>query len=377
MRVDLNVPVRGGTVTDATRIEAIKPTVTHLLEAGAKVILLAHLGRPGGRLDKTLSLAQILPALEQGLGQKVTFAGDALAKETAKKIDQADGIVLLENIRFHPGESSNDPAFSKRIAQLGDVYINDAFSTAHRAHASTEGLAHLLPAAAGFAFVREIEELESAFEAPRPPVCAVIGGAKVSSKIHILENLAKKMDHIIIGGAMANTFLLASGYEVGKSLCERDLTDVANSILEKAKHSGCKIHLPSEVVVAKEFRAGAAAIAVPVAMVEDDDLILDIGPKSVDQFMRVLRGCKTALWNGPLGAFEVPPFDFGTTAVAKGAAELTKKGRLVTIAGGGDTVAALAHAGVRDQFSYVSTAGGAFLELLEGKTLPAVAALML
>ncbi|MEE8258389.1 MAG: phosphoglycerate kinase [Sphingomonadales bacterium] len=377
LRVDLNVPMQDGTVVDHSRILGIKETVAHLKSAGATIILMSHFGRPEGQPVIGLSLSQIVPALEQGLGAKVTFAGDALAKETKTKIKNSKDICLLENLRFHPGEEANDADFAKKLSILGDVYINDAFSSSHRAHVSTVGITHHLPSAAGLGLVKEIEALTTALENPRHPVAAVIGGAKISTKISVLQNLIVKMDHILIGGGMANTFLAAQGKKIGASLNEPDLESVAITIMENAVAANCKIHLPDEVSVAKHFNATDKAIGLPLDAVEDDDMILDIGPKASEGFIKVLRRCKTVLWNGPLGAFEIKPFDRGTNQVAEAVGNFTKKGKMISVAGGGDTVAALYHANAKGNFTYVSTAGGAFLEWLEGKTLPGIAALML
>lgn len=377
VRADLNVPMQDGIVIDHSRILAVRETVNHLQKAGAKVILMSHFGRPGGKPVIGLSLSQIIPALEQGLGQKISFAGDALARETKAKIKASKNILLLENLRFYAGEEENDAGFAKKLAALGDVYVNDAFSSSHRAHASIEGITHHLPAAAGFALVHEIEALTDVLENPAHPVAAVIGGAKISSKISVLQNLIVKMDHILIGGGMANTFLAARGKKIGASLNEPDLVSVAATIMENAAAANCKIHLPDEVSVAKHFNATDKAIGLPLDAVEDDDMILDIGPKTIEGYIKVLRRCKTVLWNGPMGAFEIKPFDRGTNQIAEAVGKFTKKGKMVSVAGGGDTAAALQHANAKGNFSYVSTAGGAFLEWLEGKTLPGIAALML
>jgi len=375
LRADLNVPMADGKVSDTTRIEALKPTVDDLLSRGAKVIIMSHFGRPKGQFDPDLSLKHLMPALEETLKVPVTFAGDALAQTTAKNIEEGKGVFLLENLRFHAGEEKNDKPFTKALAGLGDFYVNDAFSAAHRAHASTCGIAHYLPAAAGLALTREIKALEMVLNNPEKPVCAVIGGSKVSTKIALLKNLIGKVDHLIIGGGMANTFLAAQGRPVGASLCEHELTDLAKAILEEAEKAGCAVHLPGEVTVAKKLARWQKAFGLPTDAVENDDLILDIGPRTSDAYRKVVRNCKTLLWNGPLGAFEIKPFDRGTVRLAQYAARQTAKGKLVSVAGGGDTVAALNHAGVKDKFSYVSTAGGAFLEWLEGKPLPGVEAL--
>lgn len=372
VRADLNVPMRDGRVSDTTRIEALKTTVDFLLAKGAKVVLISHFGRPKGKFDPDLSLKFLVPALEKDLGHPVTFAGDVFGKTTAKIIKEGKGVFLLENLRFHPGEEQNQKAFIRELTKFGDFYVNDAFSCSHRAHASTVGIAHALPSAAGFAMEQEIVALERALEKPDPPVCAVIGGSKVSTKIALLENLISKVDHLIIGGGMANTFLAAQGRPVGASLYEPDKQDLALKILEKAEKAKCQVHLPGEVTVAKKLAKWQQAFGVPTDAVEKDDLILDVGPRTSDAYRKVVRGCRTLLWNGPLGAFEIKPFDKGTVKLAKYVAKQTKVGKLLSIAGGGDTVAALNHAGVKDEFFYVSTAGGAFLEWLEGKPLPGV-----
>lgn len=373
VRVDINVPVEDGRVTDATRIERIVPTVKDILAKGGKPILMAHFGRPKGQVVPEMSLAVTLPALEAALGQPVRFADGKYADAVAA---MAPGeILLIENLRFAPGEEKNDPAFAARLASLGDVYCNDAFSAAHRAHASTEALARLLPACAGRLMAEELGALEKALGAPERPVVAVVGGAKVSTKLDLLANLVTKVDTLVIGGGMANTFLAAQGIDVGKSLCEHDLADTARNILAKAEAAGCTILLPTNVVVAREFKAGADNEVVPADACPADAMILDAGPDSVARIATALGAAKTLVWNGPLGAFEIAPFDAATVAAAKEAARLTQAGQLISVAGGGDTVAALNQAGVADDFSYVSTAGGAFLEWMEGKVLPGVAAL--
>ncbi len=368
IRVDINVPMADGAVTDDTRLRAVKPTVDAVMAAGGRAVLLAHFGRPKGRVVAEMSLRPVVPALAAVLGRVVGFAklGDALPT--------AD-VVLMENTRFFPGEETNDPALAARFAALGDVYINDAFSCAHRAHASTEAIAHLMPSAAGETMAAELSALEAALGSPKKPVAAVVGGAKVSSKLTVLENLVSQVDHLIIGGGMANTFLFAQGYGVGASLCEKDLKATALSILAKAETSGCAVHLPSDVVVAREFKAHAPSAVKALDAVEGDEMILDAGPATVETLAGVLAVCKTLVWNGPMGAFEMEPFDAATTALARAAAKLSDAGALLSVAGGGDTVAALAHAGVKDSFTHISTAGGAFLEWMEGKTLPGVAAL--
>jgi phosphoglycerate kinase len=377
VRADLNVPMQDGRITDATRIERVATTIAELADKGAKVVVLSHFGRPKGR-DPKQSLAPLAPALGQALGgRNVAFANDCIGPEAEKAVASlAPGaILLLENTRFHAGEEANDPGFARALAKLGDLYVNDAFSAAHRAHASTEGLAHLLPAAAGRLMQAELEALARALETPERPVAAIVGGAKVSTKLAVLGHLLDKVDVLVIGGAMANTFLLALGTPVGKSLVERDLVAQARDILVRANDKGCEIALPSDAVIAARLEAGAPSETVPITAVPDDRMILDVGPATAEALVARLAECRTLVWNGPLGAFEIKPFDAGTVAVARAAAALTRAGRLVTVAGGGDTVAALAAAGVEDQFTYVSTAGGAFLEWLEGRDLPGVAAL--
>ncbi|MDN2579850.1 phosphoglycerate kinase [Aquibium sp. ELW1220] len=374
LRVDLNVPMKDGTVTDATRIERVAPTIAELSDRGAKVILLAHFGRPKDGPDPDLSLAPIAAATEAVLDRRVHFASDCVGDVAAGAVAAMAGgdILLLENTRFHKGEEKNDPAFVKALAANGDVYVNDAFSAAHRAHASTEGLAHLLPAYAGRTMQAELEALEKGLGNPRRPVVAIVGGAKVSSKIDLLMNLVKKVDALVIGGGMANTFLAARGTDVGKSLCEHDLAATAKQIMIEAATAGCAVVLPIDGVVAREFKAGAASETVAIDAVPADAMILDVGPKTVDTVNAWIDRAATVVWNGPLGAFEIAPFDAATVAAAKFAAAQTREGRLVSVAGGGDTVAALHHAGVADDFTYVSTAGGAFLEWMEGKPLPGV-----
>ncbi|WP_439813937.1 phosphoglycerate kinase [Zavarzinia sp. CC-PAN008] len=371
VRADLNVPMADGRVTDATRIDAVVPTLRRLADAGARVIVLAHFGRPKGGVEPKYSLKPVVPALAEALGQPVGFAPDC----TAVPSPEDGGVVLAENTRFHAGEEKNDAALAKAMAQGAQGYVNDAFSCAHRAHASTEGLTHILPSAAGLSMTAELEALEAALGQPTRPVVALVGGAKVSSKLDVLSNLVAKVDALVIGGGMANTFLYAQGVEVGKSLCERDLADTARAILDKAKAANCAIVLPVDAVVAREFKAGAASDVVPVGQVPADAMILDVGPGSVAAVEERFAGSRTLVWNGPLGAFEIAPFDQGTNGAAQAAAKLTRAGSLRSVAGGGDTVAALNHAGAADDFSYISTAGGAFLEWLEGKALPGVEAL--
>ncbi len=377
VRADLNVPMRDGAVSDATRIERLRPTVDALIGAGAKVVLLSHFGRPKGKRVADMSLAPVAKAVEAVLGRPVTFADECVGEVAKAAIDAApmDGIVVLENLRFHAEEEGNDPDFAKALAALGDVYVNDAFSAAHRAHASTHAIAQCLPALAGRNMQAELEALDAALGEPRRPVAAVVGGAKVSTKLDVLNHLVDKVDLLIIGGGMANTFLHAMGKDVGKSLCEKDLADTARQILARADAAGCRIGLPSDVTVAAEFAAGAPSDSVPLDAVQADKMILDIGPQTAEALSAELENCRTLIWNGPMGAFEIPPFDAGTVALAKKAAALTQAGSLTSVAGGGDTVAALAAAGVSDQFTYVSTAGGAFLEWMEGRELPGVAAL--
>ena len=377
VREDLNVPMAHGKVTDDTRLCATLQTLCELSDRGAIVLVLAHFGRPKGKVTSEMSLGPVVPALAAALGRDVTFIDDCQgAAALAKVTSLAPGsIAVLENTRFHPGEEANDPALVAEMAKLGDFYVNDAFSAAHRAHASTEGLARALPAFAGRAMEAELVALEKALGRPEKPVAAVVGGAKVSSKLDVLRHLVARVDHLIIGGGMANTFLAARGVNVGKSLCEHDLTGTAEEILEAASAANCTVHLPYDVVVATEFRANPTVRTVNVHEVAADEMILDVGPAAVEALADVLKTCRTLVWNGPLGAFETPPFDAATIALAKIAAALTKEGSLVSVAGGGDTVAALNHAGVANDFTFVSTAGGAFLEWMEGRELPGVAAL--
>ena len=374
VRVDLNVPLDHGVVTDATRIERVAPALTELADAGAKVILLSHFGRPKGKRDPKDSLKPVAAEVAHILKRPVKFVEDCIGDVAEKAVAamKPGDIICLENTRFYPGEEKNDPAFVEQLAKLGDIWVNDAFSAAHRAHASTEGLGHVLPAYAGRTMQAELEALGKALEHPAHPVAAIVGGAKISTKLDLLANLLKKVDALIIGGAMANTFLLAQGKPVGKSLVEKDLVDTARKIMDEAKAQKREIVLPVDVVVAKEFKANAPSRAVGLDAVGSDDMILDIGPRSVEFVCSVLARVKTLVWNGPFGAFEMEPFDTGTIEVAEAAAELTANRELVTVAGGGDTVAALNAAGVTDRLTYVSTAGGAFLEWLEGKSLPGV-----
>jgi len=376
LRTDLNVPTKDGVITDATRIERAATTIKELAEKGARVVILCHFGRPKGAEAK-YSQKFLVEPLAKIIGRPVEWSAEVIGDDAVSKskLLPDGGVLLMENVRFHPEEEKNDPAFAKSLAQLGDLYVNDAFSAAHRAHASTEGMAHLLPRYAGRLMQAELEALGKALEHPQKPVAALVGGAKVSTKLDLLGNLVAKVDMLIIGGGMANTFLFAQGHEVGKSLCERDLADTAREILAKAKAANCEIVLPTDAVVAGEFAANAPNKVVPVTAVPADQMILDTGPASAASIAQRLESCKTLVWNGPLGAFEIEPFDAATNIVAKAAAALTEKGSLLTVAGGGDTVSALAHAGVEEKFSYISTAGGAFLEWLEGKELPGVKAL--
>jgi phosphoglycerate kinase len=378
LRADLNVPMRDGRVTDTTRIDRLVPTIEELAGKGARIVLLSHFGRPKGKHVQDLSLAPLVAPLSQALGGRpVAFAADCVGPAAAEAVaGLGDGqVALLENLRFHAGEEANDPGFAAELAELGEVYVNDAFSAAHRAHASAEALARLLPAAAGRLMQGELEHLSDALETPVRPVVAIVGGAKISTKLDLLGNLVRRVDMLVIGGGMANTFLNAMSVAVGASLCEHDMAETARAIVEEAKTAGCDVVLPTDAVVAAELKAGAQSRTVPIEEVPGDQMILDVGPATAAHLARRLGDCRTLVWNGPLGCFELSPFDAGTNAVAQAAAELTRAGRLLSVAGGGDTVAALAHAGVADDFSYVSTAGGAFLEWLEGKTLPGVAAL--
>jgi phosphoglycerate kinase len=373
LRVDLNVPMENGKVSDATRIARVASTITEIADKGGKVILLSHFGRPKGR-DAKASLKPVAAAVAEIIGRPVAFAEDCIGEKAQAAVRAMKGgdILCLENTRFHREEETNDPGFVAQLAQLGDLYVNDAFSAAHRAHASTEGLARTLPAYAGRSMQAELEALGKALESPERPVAAIVGGAKISTKLDLLGNLSEKVDVLIIGGGMANTFLAAQGLAVGKSLAEHDLAGTAREILAKARRKGCEIVLPVDAVVARRFEALAPSRVVEVAGVAPEDMILDIGPRSVEHVISVLARVKTLVWNGPFGAFELEPFDQGTIEVAEAAAELTAAGKLVSVAGGGDTVAALNAAGVADRFTYVSTAGGAFLEWLEGKALPGV-----
>ena len=373
-RVDLNVPIANGVVTDATRIERVVPTLREIMDKGGALIVLAHFDRPKGKVVAEMSLKPVAPALEKSLGRPVRFVFTDWRE--APTVDVKPGeCVLMENTRYHPGEEKNDEAFSKMLAGLGDIFVNDAFSAAHRAHCSTEGVAHFIPAYAGRAMEAELKALQMALETPKRPVIAVVGGAKVSTKLDLLGNLVKKVDGLVIGGAMANTFLLAQGYAVGKSLAEANLVETARNILKTAEAARCAIILPIDGIVAKEFKAGAEVHDYGIDAIPDDGMILDLGPRSMSRVHAAIDDASTLVWNGPLGAFEMAPFDKATVGAAKHAANRTRAGKLVSVAGGGDTVAALNHAGAADDFTYISTAGGAFLEWLEGKPLPGVKAL--
>ncbi len=377
LRGDLNVPAKDGQVTDTTRIDRLKPTIDALRAKGAKTLVLSHFGRPKGERKPEYTLAFLPPVLEQQWGCPVKFAEDCIgapAQELAQSLQPGE-VGLLENLRYHKGEEANDPAFVKELASLGDAYVSDAFSAAHRAHASTEGLAHLLPTAAGTLMEAELNALNNALESPQKPVAAVVGGAKISTKLSVLNNLVQKVDYLVLGGGMANTFMYAQGCEVGKSLCEKDMDEEARKIMETAANAGCQIILPIDRIVVSELAEGAAYETSAAQDIPEDKEAIDVGPESIMNICEILEECKTVLWNGPLGVFEIKPFDNGTNEVARKVAALTADGTLLSVAGGGDTVSALDNAGVLEQFSYVSTAGGAFLEWLEGKTLPGVAAL--
>lgn len=376
VRADLNVPMQDGAVSDATRIERFAPTAAQLAGKGARVVVLSHFGRPKGR-DESQSLRPLVAPLAKAVGRKVAFADDCIGPAAKAVVDalKPGEVALLENLRFHKGEEKNETAFVKALAELGDLYVNDAFSCAHRAHASTEGLAHVLPCAAGLLMQAELDALSRALEQPQRPVAAVVGGSKISTKLDLIGNLIQRVDILAIGGGMANTFLHAKGIAVGRSLCEADMAETARRIMADAEAAGRQIVLPVDAVVAGALTDSAGAQTVPIGRVPADKMILDIGPLSVAETLCIFDGARTLVWNGPVGAFEHPPFDAGTTALARGVAERTKAGKLMSVAGGGDTVAALAKAGAVDSFGYVSTAGGAFLEWLEGKELPGVAAL--
>lgn len=378
VRVDFNVPMRDGKITDATRIDRALQTLNELADKGAKVVIISHFGRPKGQEVPEMSLRPVAEGLAKISGKDVMFANDCIGDQAGEVVDACPpgGFVMLENLRFHAGEEKNDRAFAHALAANGDAFVSDAFSVAHRAHASTEGITHLLPSAAGRLMQAEIEALTRALETPAHPVIAVVGGAKISTKMAVLGHLAEKVDQIVIGGGMANTFLYANGIGIGNSLCEKDMAAEARGIVDAAANAGCEIVLPLDAVVAAKFEEGAESKTVALSDVPDDMMILDIGPESIADLQARLQDAKTVLWNGPLGAFEVKPFDTGTNAVARTVAELTGAGTLLSVAGGGDTVAALAGAGAEEGFSYVSAAGGAFLEWIEGKSLPGVAALM-
>lgn len=377
LRADLNVPMKDGVVTNTNRLDRTAPTVNELAGRGAKVIILSHLGRPKGEKNPEFTLKPVAEAMSKACGRPVGFATDCIGPEAEKVVNAMKNgdVVMLENVRYYKQEEKNDAEFAKKLAALGDFLVSDAFSCAHRAHASVEAVARIIPAAAGRLMEAELKALEGALENPKKPVAAVVGGAKISTKMDVLGNLIAKVDVLIIGGAMANTFLMAQGIKVGKSLVEADMLDNARSVMEKAKKAGCEIVLPKDAVVAAEFKEGAKGTTVALDAIPADQMILDVGPQSVADQIKRLDSCKTLLWNGPLGAFEVKPFDSGTNAVAKHAAKLTKEGKLLSVAGGGDTVSALKNAGTQKEFSYVSTAGGAFLEWMEGKILPGVAVL--
>lgn len=377
IRADLNVPFKDGAVGDVTRLDAVKPTIADLQAKGAACLILSHFGRPKGEKVPEMSLAPVATALAAVIGQPVTFVPDCKGRDALSAVEALNpgDVAVLENTRFYAEEEANDTVFAKEVAALGHIYVNDAFSAAHRAHATTHGLAKQLPAYAGRSMERELTALEAALGEPQRPVAALVGGAKVSSKLEVLTNLVEKVDHLIIGGGMANTFLAAKGVNVGKSLCEHDLTGVATQIMEKAATAGCTIHLPYDVVVAKEFAAGAESRTVNVHEVGADEMILDVGQSAVEACADALKICRTLVWNGPMGAFEIAPFDQGTLQLAQAAAALTADGSLLSVAGGGDTVAALNHAKAASSFSHISTAGGAFLEWMEGKELPGVTAL--
>ncbi|MEE8223044.1 MAG: phosphoglycerate kinase [Alphaproteobacteria bacterium] len=377
VRADLNMPMKDGRIAEASRLEKTLPTLNDLLDRGAGVIVMSHMGRPGGQVLAELSLAPVARALAEALGRDVPFAADCIGPEAEKAAEAVSGggVAMLENLRFHGEEEANDAVFAGKLAELGHLYVNDAFSSAHRAHASTEAIAHLLPSAAGRLMAAELDALTQSLESPQHPVAAVVGGAKISTKMAVLGHLVERVDLMIIGGAMANTFLHAQGFDVGKSLCEHDMADAAKSIMAKGIEAGCEVALPLDAVVARDFAEGAESETVLLDAIPADAMILDLGPATVADLSGRLKDCKTLVWNGPLGAFEIKPFDFATNALAREVAKLTADGGLLSVAGGGDTVAALANAGVSDKFSYVSMAGGAFLEWLEGKELPGVAAL--
>lgn len=377
LRADLNVPAKDGQVTDTTRIDRLQPTIDFLTKAGAKTVILSHFGRPKSAADTQYSQEFLAPVCAQSWGVKVGFAKDCIGDEANKAIAalQDGDVVLLENVRFHAGEEKNDTAFVAELAKLGDLYVNDAFSAAHRAHASTEGLAHRMPTAAGFLMEAELNALSDALEAPKKPVIAIVGGSKISTKLSVLNNLVKKVDYLFLGGGMANTFLAAQGIEVGKSLCERDMIEEAKTIMATCEKAGCELLLPIDRVCVTKFGENAPFEIRKTEEMPAEEEAVDVGPETIEMLEDVLSGCKTALWNGPMGVFEVKPFDKGTNELARAVATLTQSGSLVSVAGGGDTVSALENAGAADEFTYISSAGGAFLEWLEGKELPGVAAL--
>jgi phosphoglycerate kinase len=377
VRVDFNVPMDDGRVTDNTRLLSAAPTINFLSERGARVVLLAHFDRPKGRRVPEMSLGPIVAPLSAVLGRSVAFADDCVGETASAAIAAlpAGGVILMENVRYHSGEESNEPEFAKALAKLGDLYVNDAFSAAHRAHASTEGLARLLPAYPGLSMQRELEALDAALGNPERPVMGIVGGSKVSTKLDLLRNLVTKLDKLAIGGGMANTFLFAQGYDVGASYCEKEMAETAREIIGLAGKNNCKLFLPIDIIVAEKMAAGAPARVRGLGEVDDDERILDAGPETVHRLGRAMSNSKTLIWNGPLGVFEIPPFDKATVGAAHIAAIHTRAGKLIAVAGGGDTVAALNHAGVADDFTFISTAGGAFLEWMEGKVLPGVAAL--
>ena len=377
VRVDFNVPMDDGQITDDTRLRAALPTIDLLSKAGAKVVLLAHFDRPKGKRVPEMSLKPILPALSKLVGRDVAWADDCIGADAKAVVDglKAGGVALLENLRYHAGEEKNDAAFAAELAKLGDIYVNDAFSAAHRAHASTEGVAKLLPAYPGLSMERELNALDAALGNPQRPVIGIVGGSKVSTKLDLLKNLVTKLDKLAIGGGMANTFLYAMGHDVGASYCEKDLADTAREIIGLAGRNNCKLFLPLDIVVAERMEPGAAARVRTLGNIDEQERILDAGPETVERLKRAMGNSKTLVWNGPLGVFEIPPFDKGTVEAAKEAAKLAKEGRLVAVAGGGDTVSAMNHAGIANALTFVSTAGGAFLEWMEGKVLPGVEAL--
>ncbi|MFT3722881.1 MAG: phosphoglycerate kinase [Hyphomonadaceae bacterium] len=377
VRVDFNVPMENGQITDDTRLRAALPTIDLLSKAGAKVVLLAHFDRPKGKRVPEMSLKPVLPALSKLVGKDVAWADDCIGEQAKAVVDglKPGGVALLENLRYHAGEEKNDPAFAADLAKLGDIYVNDAFSAAHRAHASTEGLARKLPAYPGLSMERELNALDAALGNPQRPVIGIVGGSKVSTKLDLLKNLVTKLDKLAIGGGMANTFLYAQGHDVGASYCEKDLADTAREIIRLAGQNNCKLFLPLDIVVAERMEPGAAARVRTLGNIDEHERILDAGPETVERLKRAMGNSKTLIWNGPLGVFEIPPFDKGTVEAAKEAAKLAKEGKLVAVAGGGDTVSAMNHAGVANDLTFVSTAGGAFLEWMEGKVLPGVEAL--